>query len=86
MIGKGCKFARRIRRIQAEMAISPTNFDSDILDADTVNRIDALYRKSPALFTEASGNYEESADETTDMDYPEIMSLSDSNSDSMPAP
>ena len=80
------EFAKRIRKIQAELGIEPTNFDSDILDADTVNRIDALYRKPLAPSTQAFSEDEQSAKETTDIDYSEIMSLSGNNSDSMPAP
>ena len=54
------EYAYRIRKIQAELSISPTNFDSDILDENTVNRIDALYRKSPPQLDEAVKEGEQS--------------------------
>ena len=67
------EYAYRIRKIQAEMGIKPTNFDSDILDENTVNRIDALYRKTPPLFDEAVKNSEHQTDENNDLDYGQIM-------------
>jgi hypothetical protein len=80
------EYAYRIRKIQAEMGIKPTNFDSDILDENTVNRIDALYRKSPPPFNEAVKNCEQQTDESNDLDYGQIMDGSYSSSQSIPAP
>jgi hypothetical protein len=79
-------YAYRIRKIQAEMGIKPTDFDSDILDENTVNRIDMIYRKSPPSSTEAVKSGEESAIESNDFDYAQIMNVSNSNNQSMPAP
>lgn len=80
------EFAYRIRRIQAEMGIKPTNFDSDILDENTVNRIDSLYRKTLPPFNEAVENSEQQTNESNELDYGRIMDGSNCNSQSIPAP
>lgn len=83
------EYAYRIRRIQAEMNIPPTNFDSDILDEKKVNRIDFLYRKSPSTpFNGAVDNDEESGADSSDsdIDYAQIMNTPDSSTESIPAP
>jgi hypothetical protein len=79
------EFARRIRKIQAELGIEPTNFDSDILDENTVNRIDAIYRKS-APVNEAVKNGEQQIDESNELDCGQIMDWSSGSNKSMPAP
>lgn len=80
------EFAYRIRKIQAEMAIKPTNFDSDILDENTVNRIDKMYRKAPQPFNETIKNSEQQIDESEEMDFEQIMDGPNNSSESMPAP
>ncbi len=80
------EYAYRIRRIQAELNIPPTTFDSDILDENTVNRIDFLYRKSPPTSDEAVNKDEDSAAESGDMDYAQIMRGSDNSMETMPIP
>jgi hypothetical protein len=79
-------YAYRIRKIQAEMSIKPTDFDSEILDENTVNGIDKMYRKSPPSYQEAVKNSEQQTDESNDLDYGRIMDGLNSNSQSMPAP
>jgi len=77
------EFAYRIRKIQAELNIPPTNFDSDILDENTVNRIDYLYRKSPPPSHEGVVKDEDSAAESSDIDYAQLMSWSDKSRESL---
>ena len=66
------EYAKRIRKIQAEMGINPTNFDSNILDENTALLIDQSYRKAP---TELNGiqDGEQPTIESDEMDYEQIM-------------
>lgn len=66
------KYAFRIRKIQAQMAIRPTDFDTDILDENTVRLIDTKYR-SQAQQNQELDNVKESRRETTELNYDEIM-------------
>jgi len=79
------EFAYRIRKIQAEMGIKPTNFDSDILDENTALLIDQLYRKSPTQPNQIQDD-EQPTIESEEMDYEQIMAAPTTNSGSRPSP
>lgn len=81
------EFAYRIRRIQAELDIKPTDFDTDILDQDTVIRIDSLYRKSSKSSNDEDNTVGTNA-ESNEMDYSYMMDVDEieSSLESMPAP
>ena len=79
------EYAKRIRKLQAEMGIKPTNFDSNILDENTANRIDQLYRKSPTQLNEIQ-NGEQPTTESEEMDYEQIMVAPTTNSGVSPSP
>lgn len=81
------EFAYRIRRIQAELDIKPTDFDTDILDQDTVIRIDSLYRKSSKSSNDEDNTVRADAD-SNEMDCSHIMDVDgiESSRESMPAP
>ena len=66
------KYAYRIRKIQAQMGIRPTDFDTHILDENTVMLIDMKYR-SQAEQDQELDNTKESRMETTELNYEEIM-------------
>ena len=55
-------------------------------DENTVNPIDALYRKLPPPFNEAVKNSEQQTDESNDLNYGQIMDGLNSNSKVMSAP
>jgi hypothetical protein len=78
------EYAKRIRKLQAEMGIKPTHFDSGILDENTALLIDQFYRKSSTQLDEIQ-NGEESRIENTELNYEEIMTGSN-NTDKMPDP
>ena len=78
-------YAYRIRTIQAEMGIKPTNFDSDILDENTALLIDQLYRKSPTQLNEIQYG-EQSTIESEEMDYEQIMARPTTNNENRPSP
>ena len=79
------EYAYRIRKIQAEMGIKPTNFDSDILDENTALLIDQLYRKSPTQPNEIQDG-EQPSIENEEMDYEQIMAAQTTNSGNRPSP
>ena len=62
------KYAYRIRKIQAQMGIRPTDFDTHILDENTVMLIDMKYR-SQAEQDQELDNTKESRMETTELNY-----------------
>jgi hypothetical protein len=66
------KYAYRIRKIQIQMGIKPTDFDPDILDENTVTLIDMKYRSQAPQNPELK-NAEESRIENTELNYEEIM-------------
>ncbi len=78
------KYAYRIRKIQTQMGIKPTDFDTDILDENTVMLIDMKYR-SQAPQNQELKNSEESRTENTELNYEEIMTGS-STTNKMPDP
>jgi len=79
------EYAKRIRKLQAEMGINPTNFDSNILDENTALLIDQLYRKSP---TQLNGNQdgEQPIIENEEIDYEQLMAAATTNSGNRPSP
>ena len=66
------EYAYRIRKIQNQMGIKPTDFDQDIIDENTAMLIDMEYRSQSPLNQELK-NAEESRTEITEMNYAEIM-------------
>ncbi len=79
------KYAYRIRKIQAQMGIKSTDFDSNILDENTALLIDQSYRKSPTQLNEIQGG-EQSTIENEEMDYENIMAAPIANNESRPSP
>src|SRR6476660_8904466 len=79
------EYAKRIRKLQAEMGIKPTNFDSNILDENTSLLIDQLYRKSPTQPNQIQDD-EQPTIESEEMDYEQIMAAPTTNSGSRPSP
>jgi hypothetical protein len=80
------EYARRIRKIQGEMGIKPTDFDPDILDENTAMRIDMLYRGPSAPLNEEAKNGEQWRSESKDLDYEEIMTGSITDTRNVSAP
>jgi len=78
------KYAYRIRKIQAEMGIKPTDFTMDILDKNTVMRIEMEY-EAQVQQNQELGKFEESETENADLNYEEIMTGSNS-ANKMPDP
>ena len=79
------EYAKRIRKLQAEMGIKPTNFDSNILDENTALLIDQSYRKSPTQLDEIQDG-EQPTIESEEMDYEQIMAAPTTNSGNRPSP
>lgn len=79
------EYAKRIRKLQAEMGINPTKFDSNILDENTALLIDQSYRKSP---TQLDGiqDGEQPTVESEEMDYEQIMAAPTINNENPPSP
>ena len=84
IIGK-TEYAKRIRKLQAEMGIKPTNFDSDILDENTALLIDQSYRKSQTQLDEIQDG-EQPTIESEEMDYEQIMAAPTTNTGNRPSP
>ena len=78
------EFAYRIRKIQNQMGIKPTDFDQDIIDENTDMLIDMEYRSQSPLNKET--NAEESRTEASEMDYDGIMTGSINDTAKMPGP
>lgn len=78
------EYAYRIRKIQNQMGIKPTDFDHDIIDENTAMLIDMEYRSQSPLNHET--NAEESRTETSEMDYEGIMMGSINDTAKMPGP
>jgi len=78
------EYAYRIRKIQNQMGIKPTDFDHDIIDENTAMLIDMEYRSQSPLNYET--NAEESRTETSEMDYEGIMIGSINDTAKMPGP
>jgi hypothetical protein len=78
------EFAYRIRKIQNQMGIKPTDFDQDIIDENTAMLIDMEYRSQSPLNQET--NAEESRTEASEMDYGGIMTGSINDTTKMPGP
>ena len=74
-----------LERLQAEMGIKPTNFDSNILDENTALLIDQSYRKSPTQLNEIQDG-EQPTIESEEMDYEQIMAAPTTNSGNRPSP
>jgi len=68
------EFAYRIRKLQRQLAVSPTNFDPAILSEEASKRIDELY-SIPG--TEAVADFEKSVTESTvherEIDYDNLL-------------
>lgn len=79
------EYAKRIRKIQAQMGINPTNFDSNILDENTALLIDQSYRKSA---TQLNGiqDGEQPTVESDEIDYEQIMGAPTANNENRPSP
>ena len=78
-------YTKRIRKLQTEMGINPTKFESDILDENTALLIDQRYRKSPTQQDEVQDG-EQPTIESKEMDYEQIMVAPTTNTGNQPSP